>query len=116
MDNLSSNPFSPQPERSRPRFSLTALFLIVIVNFTICTLLLLASKVPAIAEPISSLFGTRQASSEPNSRMVHFLFLVACYTAPLAVTGTLSLIYRISQSRHQQRQLDSVEESDSPFN
>lgn len=112
-NNTTNSPFST-PERQGPRFSLSTLLLFVVVNAAICSLLLIASKVPAINRPLSVITGQTFASDEQSERTAHFLFLIACYTTPLLVTGALSIFYHFGYRRNQNAIIESDADSD-PF-
>ncbi len=100
-----------------PRFNLTAVFMLMIVSAAISTLLLLGSRVPMIANFVNDVLGLPHIEAGKSDRTLHLWFLIACYTAPLVVTGSVSLAYwgiaKWSQRLRQEEQ--DEHDSDSPF-
>lgn len=49
-----------------------------------------ASRVPAVSEEVSMLFGGRSSGGDSGSRRMHVIFVMFTYTAPLLLAGLLS--------------------------
>jgi hypothetical protein len=112
----SHNPFGTQ-ESYRPRFSLGMVFLLLVVNAGICILLLLATRVPMISDVVNDFWGLPKTSRGETDRTTHLVFLMACYTAPLAMTAIVSIAYSLAARWMRSRgELEMNEDtSDSPF-
>jgi hypothetical protein len=94
MNQPLGSPFRPN-QPTYPRVSLSFLLMLVVLNTALCFILLIASRVPAIANVFNDLFGLPRLESGDNpDRRMHFAFLMLCYTAPLVSTMVIFFIHR----------------------
>jgi len=89
-----SNPFGEE-QTYRPRMSLGLLLLLLVVNAVLSLLLLFASQVPALSNVINDFWGMPRAEVGKTDRTTHLIFLISCYSAPLAMTVIVSLAYKL---------------------
>ncbi len=87
------------------------------VNTAVCSLLLLASRVPVIANVVADAMGQPRIEAGESDRTLHLTFLLACYTAPMVATAVISLLYygvsKLNVLKARQEERDS--EPESPF-
>jgi hypothetical protein len=89
-----SSPFGEE-QTFRPRMSLGFLLLLLVVNAVLSLLLLFASQVPALSNVINDFWGLPRADVGKTDRTTHLIFLISCYSAPLAMTIIVSLAYKL---------------------
>ena len=74
-----------------------SLSFMLMLNIVLCVIggvIFAASRVPAIRDEISMMFGGR-GGSQDDGRTAHMIFLIFTYSAPLILAGIISTIFGI---------------------
>jgi hypothetical protein len=89
------NPFGGQQRNSRT-ISLTMMFCSMIFFAGVSLLMMMASRVPVLANGINEFFGwPENATSEKPDRSTHLFFLLFCYASPLLFAMWVGLLHSI---------------------
>ncbi|MEQ1828410.1 MAG: hypothetical protein ABL921_20785 [Pirellula sp.] len=88
-----NGPFASQ-QPNRITVSLGMLLLSMFIFAAISTVIMLAARVPIIANSLNEFFGLPQSpKSDKPDRTTHLLFLLFCYTSPLLLATWLGLLH-----------------------
>lgn len=111
-----ADPFAKE-SRHPPVIQLWMLFVSMVVFATIALLIMVAARVPAIANNISDLLGVaRTAKADRPDRSTHLFMLLFCYTSPLLLMLWVSALRSMFRSRTTNRSnQDDESQADSPF-
>ncbi|MFY8199664.1 MAG: hypothetical protein ACOVLE_03280 [Pirellula staleyi] len=94
--NLESGPFA-ESRRSRKTISLWMLMFSMVVFAGFSMLMMLAARVPTIANSINEFFGLPQIAKQGKpDRTTHLIFLLFCYSSPLLFAMWVGILHSIN--------------------
>lgn len=114
--NLESGPFA-ESRRSRTTISLWMLMFSMVVFAGVSMVIMLAARVPTIANSINEFFGLPQTAKQGKTdRTTHLIFLLFCYSSPLMFAMWVGILHSINvRLKHFSAAKSGHDEPDSPF-
>ncbi|MEI7458599.1 MAG: hypothetical protein WCK15_04270 [Pirellula sp.] len=114
--NLESGPFA-ESRRSRTTISLWMLMFSMVVFAGVSMVIMLAARVPTIANSINEFFGLPQTAKQGKpDRTTHLIFLLFCYSSPLMFAMWVGILHSINvRLKHFSAAKSGQDEPDSPF-
>ena len=110
-----SGPFG-ENEKSHRTVSLRMLLFSMVVFAGVSMVIMLAARVPVIANSINEFFGLPQtAKSGKPDRATHLIFLLFCYSSPLMFAMYVGILHSIASRLKPAFHSKIEDEPDSPF-
>lgn len=117
IPNTPQTPFAASDRGGSRGVGLWILFVSMVVFAAISLLLMLAARVPAIANSLNDLLGvSRNVSPDRPDRSTHLFMLLFCYASPLLLMLWVSLLRSLAmRSRSVRSNKEAISTESDPF-